>query len=241
MPLWKKTGMPSLNSRKLIAKIADKWPAKVLSVAAALILFMFHRMSTLETRFFSTPLRVENGSELVPASVYTHVVRVNLRGDAGSIYTILDSDIEAYIDLTSYISEGWHQVPVQIRKKGSALGAEPLEITTDPLELNLRLEYGISRNIPLQPVFRGTAASGFEMVAHFLNPSRVVAVGPRSIMEAITYFPTGIIDLEGRDEDFAIMVNIENNDPLIVIQGNGMTEFRGAVRRPMQPYGDEQP
>jgi len=129
-----------LNSRKLIAKITDKWPAKVLSVAAALILFVFHRMGTLETRYFSTPLQVETGVDLVPSGTYNQVVRVNMRGDATSIYSILDSDIEAYIDLKKYTKEGRYQVPVHIRKKGSALGVEPLEISVDPLQITLWLE-----------------------------------------------------------------------------------------------------
>jgi len=129
-----------LNNRNLLAKITDKWPAKVLSVAAALILFVFHRMSTLETRYFSTPLQVETGADLVPSGTYTQIVRVNMRGDATSIYSILDGDIEAYIDLKKYTEEGRYLVPVHIRKKGSALGVEPLEISVDPLEISLWLE-----------------------------------------------------------------------------------------------------
>lgn len=129
-----------MNNSKLLARITDKWPAKVLSVAAALLLFVFHRMSTLETRYFSTPLQVETSVDFVPSGTYNQIVRVNMRGDATSIYSILDSDIEAYIDLKKYTQEGRYQVPVHIRKKGSALGVEPLEISVDPLEISLSLE-----------------------------------------------------------------------------------------------------
>jgi len=223
-----------LDNKKLLAKITDKWPAKVLSVAAALILFTFHRMSSLETRFFSVPLLVETGDDFIPASTLINVVRVNLRGDTNNIYAILDGDIEAYIDLRDYTTEGWHQIPVQIRKKGSALGIEPLEISTDPLEISLRLEQKISRNISLRPVFRGTMAAGFEMTGYFLTPASVFAEGPRSAMETITDFQTGIINLEGRNEDFTVTVNIVNHDPMVVIQGNGMTEFRGTVSHPVE-------
>jgi len=35
------------------------------------------------------------------------------------------------------------------------------------------------------------------------------------------------------------MVNILNRDPLIVIRGNGMTEFHGFIRRSVPPRDEE--
>jgi hypothetical protein len=49
-------------------------------------------------------------------------------------------------------------------------------------------------------------------------------------MEAIYEFNTGIIDLEGRYEDFSVIINILNNDPLVIIHGNKMIEYRGIIR-----------
>ena len=220
-----------MDNKKLLAKITDKWPAKVLSVAAALILFTFHQMSTMETRFFSAPLLVETGMDFVPASSYLTDIRVSIRGEANKIYPILDEDIEVYIDLKHYTTEGAYQVPVQIRKKGSALRVDPLEITVDPLEIPLRLERRVSRNTPIRPVFRGAVAAGFELISYSLNPAGVAAEGPRSAMESVMNFQTDIIDLEGRNEDFIWLVNIINQDPFIVIRGNRITEFHGIVRR----------
>ena len=111
-----------LNGRKLLARAAENWPAKVLSIALAIILFVFHRMSMLEDRFFSVPLNLEINSNLVPASSYPRMVRVSLRGDANSIYPILEDDIEAYLDLTRYTDRGHYRAPVQVRKKVPPLG-----------------------------------------------------------------------------------------------------------------------
>jgi len=220
-----------LNSRKLLLKITEKWPVKVLSVAAALLISVFHRINTLETRFFSSPLRVEYSDTLVPVNSYTQVVRVGLRGEAGSINPILENDIETYIDLKKYANEGSYRIPVQIQRKGSALGVESLEISVDPIEVTLRLENKISRNINIVPVFRGAVAQGYELTGQSITPAGVLAEGPRSGMEALYEFNTGTIDLEGRYEDFSIMVNIINDDPLIVIHGNRMIEYRGTIRR----------
>ena len=220
-----------MNSRKLLLKITEKWPVKVLSVAAALILSVFHRVNTLESRFFSSPLSVEFGDALIPASSYTQVIRVGLRGEGSSIHPILEDDIETYIDLKKYANEGLYRIPVQIQKKGSALGVEPLEISVDPIEVTIRLENKVSRNINIMPVFRGAVAEGYELTGQSIIPAGVLAEGPRSSVEPLHEFNTGIVDLDGRYEDFSVMVNIINDDPLIVIHGNRMIEYRGTIRR----------
>ena len=222
-----------MNSRKLLARITAKWPAKVLAVAAAVVLMLFHRMSTLETRFFFSQLQVITG-ELVPSNYYSRVVRVSVRGEANVVHTVLEEDIITFLDISGLTTEGIYQVPVQIRRTGTAVGTEPLEISVDPLEVTLHLEQRISRNIPLIPVFRGNIAGGYEMTSQSLRPSGVVAEGPASIIGQIVRFETGIIDLEGRNEDFAVTVDIINPDQFIVIRGSATTEFHGTVRHIVQ-------
>jgi hypothetical protein len=219
-----------LNSRKFIARTAENWPAKVLSVAFALILFVFHRMSSLEERFFSVPLDVETHETLIPSSSYIRMVRLTLRGDANSIYPILEDDIEAYVDLSKYTEKGSYRAPVQIRKKGTALGVEPLEIGVDPLEISLELDHRASKYVPLTPNMRGYPEPGYEMVSYTLNPTQVVIDGPLHIIDGVSELLTDFIELDGRTEDFSAMVTILNRDPLMVIRGNGMTEFRGFIR-----------
>jgi YbbR domain-containing protein len=201
---------------------------------AALIISVFHRMGSFETRFFSTQLRIETNDTLVPVDLQGRVARISLKGDINSINTILDEDIEVYIDLQRYTLEGSYQVPVQVRKKGSAVGIEPLEIKIDPMEISLELERKINRNIAVTPVFRGTVADGYQLTSQTINPPSLTVEGPRSIVETITGFKTDIIDLEGRYEDFSIQVNIIHNEPLIVIRGNSTIEFRCQIR-PVNP------
>jgi YbbR domain-containing protein len=190
-------------------------------------------MSTLENRFFSVPLNVELDSALIPASPYTRMIRVSLRGDANSVFSILEDDIEAYIDLGKYREGGWYRAPVQVRKKGTALGVEPLEISVDPMEISLQLDYKISKYIPLTANIEGSPESGYDLVSYTLTPSQVVVDGPMNIVGAVSELYTDYIDLDGRNEDFSVSVGILNRDPLLVIRGNGMTDFRGFVRKPV--------
>jgi hypothetical protein len=223
-----------LNNRKLLARVVENWPAKVLSVAAALILFVFHRMNILETRFFSVPLSLETGADLVPVSAPPRLVRISLRGDANSINPILEDDIEAYIDLSKYTAEGWYRPPVQIRKKGTALEAQPLEISVDPMEISIQLDKKIRKTVPLKADMQGTIEAGFELVSYSLSPSQVIIEGPKSVLDAVSGLSTDAVDLEGRNESFTVTAHILNPKSLIVIRGNGTAEFQALIQ-PLSP------
>jgi hypothetical protein len=220
-----------LNPRKIILGLAENWPAKVLSVALALILFVFHEMNTLTTRTIIIPLAVETNSLLAPGSAYPKNVRVRLRGESEGVKSILDSDIEAYLDLGKYEAEGQYRAPVQIRKKGSALVPEPLEITVNPLEVSVNLDTRINKSIPLSAIIQGNAAEGFELVSYTVLPDEVAITGPLRIMETVNDIKTDPIDIEGRKSDFNVMVNIANPNPLLLsIRGEAYAEFRCVIR-----------
>jgi YbbR domain-containing protein len=222
--------MFSLNSRKLIAQAVTNWPAKVLSVAVAIVLFIFHRMSILEERFFSVPLIIEAATELIPASSYPRMVRVTLRGDANSIFPIAEEDIEAYLDLTKYTEAGTYRAPVEIRKKGTALGVDPLEVGVDPLGISLELDYKASKYVPLIPRYQGYVESGYELVSYTLEPTQVVIEGPEKRIAPVSELVTEPVELSGRNADFSVAAHILNPEPLIVIRGSGTAEFRAFIR-----------
>jgi hypothetical protein len=220
-----------LDGKKLLSTIVDNWPAKVLAIGLAVVLFVFHRMSTLESRFFSVPLNIENLGAMMPSSTFSRMVRVSLRGEANSIFPIMEDDIEVYIDMGRFSRPGTYIVPVQWRKKGTALGVEPLQITVDPMEISISLDHRISKFVPIAVSFRGQVESGFAMTSYTLDPSQFVVDGPAEVMGGINELPTELVDLEGRREDFSLTVNILNIDPRISIRGGGSSEFYGSINR----------
>jgi YbbR domain-containing protein len=226
--------MFSLNGRTLLAKVAENWPAKVISIAMAIVLFVFHRMSLLEERFFSVLLSIETDTQLTPASPYPRMIKVTLRGDANTIYPILEEDIQAYIDLNKYTEPGTYRAPVQIHKKGTALRAEALEIFVDPLEVVLILDERLSKTVPIKAKFRGAVEMGYELSEYTLDPAHVVIDGPMGLLKDISDLSTDFIELTGRSVDFSATVRILNDEPLIVIRGNGLTEFHGTIREQLR-------
>jgi hypothetical protein len=219
-----------LTKEKLLSKITEKWHIKILSVAAALLIFVFYRMNSLETRFLTVPLIIRTSENLIPVNSFPKTVRVSLKGEAPSINLILEEELEAYIDLTRFTNEGLIRIPVQILKSGSALGVDPLEISVFPAEIQSMLEQKVNLDIPIYPVFNGTIAYGFEMTGQSITPAYVTAEGPNSVLNSQYEFATNTIELDGRNENFSLLVNIINDDPLITIHGSKMIEYSAVIR-----------
>ena len=217
-------------NNKLIIKIIENWPVKVISIAIALLLFVFNRLNTLTTRSLSVPLAIETSSTLVPASAYPQHVRVNLRGEDEGIKSIAESDIETYVDLSRFEGGGLYSAPVLVRKKGSAMGIEPLEIAVYPPKISVQLDQRISKTLPLTAAIRGRAADGFDLVSYTLSPQEVVVIGPRGSLESVVELETDSIELDGRNGDYTAVVNIVNPSPLFTLRGSATAEFSCVIR-----------
>lgn len=215
----------------LTEKIMENWPAKIVCLTLSLMLFLFYRMSTLEQRYFSVPLVVETNGDLVPASAYPRMVKIGLRGEADSIYPILEDDIVAFMDLSGYTKEGEYRVAVQTRIKGTALDIEPLEVSVDPLEFSLRVEHRMVKKVPVTPNFRGYPEAGYEFTGYTVEPAVVEVSGPRSSVEKITEVLTDSIELSGRNASFEGVIPGVNRNNLLSISGQGRISYRVSINQ----------
>ena len=218
-----------IDYKKIIVRITEKWPAKVLSVVAAIFLFTFHRMSDIEERYFSVPLNLDIAGNLSPSSIYPQNVRVTLRGN-NNIYNISETDIEARLDLTKYSEPGIYKTQILIHRKGNAADTEILDITVEPAELTLEIDTRISKTVPLVPNFQGYLEQGYEIISYNLEPKQVIVDGPEKLLFSISEIKTDFIDLRGHNNDFAAHVRIINPNQLIRIRGDLIAEFRCFIK-----------
>jgi len=218
----------------------DNWPAKIICLTLSLMLFLFYRMSTLEQRYFSVPLLVETNGDLVPATAYPRMVKIGLRGEADSIYPILEDDIVASIDLSGFTKEGEYRVAVQTRIKGTALDIEPLEVSVEPVEISLRVEHRMVKKVPVTPNFRGYPEAGYEFTGYTVDPSIVEVSGPRSTVEKISEVLTESIELSGRNTSFDGVISGVNRNNLLSISGQGKINSRSILKISIRPCRSKQ-
>lgn len=219
-----------MRTRQLLERITANWPAKILSIVAATLLFLFYRISTLQERYISVPLHVVSNEALVPTSPVPNSVRVTLRGKADTIFLVHEEDIDAFINLSSYKRAGVYRVPIQVSRKGASANAD-FSIRVAPLEVTVTLEKKVTKSVKVVPDITGFPAKGYELGQSFVSPNHVEIAGPKSRVDPIKEIHTDPINLNGKSEDFTERVGLALPDPSIQVPGNQMVEFHGAVQK----------
>jgi YbbR domain-containing protein len=218
-----------LNSRELFQRIMANWPVKILSIAVAILLFLFHRIGMLEERFFSVPLEVRVSERLIPAESYPSTVRVTLRGRSEEINLALEEDIAAYADFTEHASEGTYTEPIRLRKGGSITRIEPLELRVEPESLTLKLDRRLRKSVEVEPAIVGYPAQGYELSQYLVSPSSVEVEGVESVVNALEEVKTENIDLSGKREDLSLRVRLKKPSPFVRFPGGNTVEFSGII------------
>ncbi len=219
-----------MNGRRFLRIVLADLPVKVICVTAAVILLLFHRVTTLTERFFSVPLQVTTPSGLAVASAYPRTVRITLRGAEESIYPVLEEDVEAAVNLDNHQSPGVYRSEVKVSRKGTALGIEPLEIRVDPSEITFSLEPLTEKRVNVLPDLRGSPAYGYELVQTTVTPQSVVIRGARSRVQGVAALPTEEIDLTGRTGSFASRVKLLLPNTLVRVAGDATVDFRATIQ-----------
>lgn len=207
------------------------WPAKVLSLAVALLLALFFSLTRLEQRTISIPLAVSLNEEMAPSSQYPRTVRVTLRGERDVIYGIREDEVSASLDLAAFKNEGVYRVPVRLEKRGNALSADPLEIHPEPAEIAIGLEKRVAKKLPVTPSFKGFLESGYELSTFDIVPPEVTVSGPAGLIARTTEISTDTIELSGKKADFNVDVRLLKKDNLLAFEGKESVVFAAKVRR----------
>jgi hypothetical protein len=225
--------MPVSRKGFWVRVFAD-WPAKVLSIAAALLMFFFYRLNRLEDRFVSVPLSVTVNDEFVPSNALPRSVRLALRGESSSLFSVLEDDLRASVDLSAARGEGLVHSVVVVEKKGSALGIDPLEVRAEPSEVAANLERKARKTVAITPSFRGYLAPGYELATFDLNPAEAEVQGPASAVARVIDLSTDFIELTGRTSDFSAEVRLFSKDPFVGVSGRGQSTFKATVQQAIE-------
>jgi hypothetical protein len=220
-----------MQNKGLYRRLLANWPVKVLSLAAALLLFFFYRLNRLEDRYISVPLAVSMNDEYVLASQSPRSVRVTLRGEPNALSSIQEDDVRASLDLAVYRAEGQYRAPVQVERKGTALGVDPLEIRTDPTDVSVSMERRVTRVVPVTPSFKGFLEPGYELLSFDLTPAQIEVSGPASAVARVGDVQTDFIELAGRNSDFVVKTRVIKKESLVAITGSDSVQFRAVVQR----------
>lgn len=207
------------NLKRRLLHVIENWPVKIICLVFAVLLSQFYRETLLERRYLIVPLTVQNEGSLTPAEQYPSKVKVSVWGNAGTISSIGEDDISAYIDISDFTADGTYRVPIRTKLSGTLTPLGTIEISADPAMLSLKLETSIRKQVPVVLSLKGIPADGYEVTESSVDPAAVEIEGPEELVTQITELATEPLSIEARTNGFSGTAAILNDNPLISIAG----------------------
>ncbi|NCN04557.1 MAG: YbbR-like domain-containing protein [Spirochaetales bacterium] len=214
---------------KILKTILNNWPAKVLSFAAAVLLYFITGISTMEERFVTVGVQVLVPDGLTVYSSEFSRIPVTLRGNDEGIWTVREEDILLTADFTDAVDEGIFRKPLVIGRQGNATALESLEIIPDQGTIQVELQRVLAKTVRVNVDTRGIPAVGFQMGMISVIPEEVEISGPRTLVESLTTLSTKPVDLAGRDSNLVSPVEFASLDSRLEVQGGNQVEVRISI------------
>lgn len=209
-----------LENYKLLNRIFVNWPAKVICVLIALLLYFFFNLSHLDQKIISVPLNIKSDGQFMVVSPFQKNVRVTLKANAESLASITSKDIEAVLDINGYTNSGVYDVPVSLSFSSDFYLIDPIEVHVNPDRLKLQIEDKTFAYKNIQVSFADSIPDGYEMTSYTVNPPYLKVTGARSAVDQTTVLFTNRLPLTGHTKTFSAPVQISSLNSLIEIENN---------------------
>lgn len=206
-----------MNKKRLLDKILDNWPAKVICLIIAIFLYFFHQASLIDSKTFVVPLQIiENGMVMHVGNVPGSVSVVVRAGDE-TIKSVLPSDISASVSLDNITKKGTYKLPVKIALSESLMEYDPFEVKIKDDSITIDVDRKAIKYVPLMPSIVGDVAHGYEIDSISMSPSTVEISGPESIVNATEHIYTTRINVSNAETNFSTETSYQKTNKLISI------------------------
>lgn len=159
--------------------------SRILAVFLAIILWLFvtgdniTRTTSVRKIITGVPLSYENLHPGLAVVKIPQTVDMTLEGVARNFDELLESDLEAYLDL-SELEAGTHQVQV----RGKAAHGLTL-VSLAPRQVEVIIEEIQTEPFPVEIEFSGEPVPGWGMQSHSFRPQQIHLEGVSSVLEGV--------------------------------------------------------
>ena len=200
-----------------LEKIKEDWIVIVISLLAAVFLYVFYQIIQLDTATFSVPISVEtNGNLLLVKDIPTRV-KLTVKGKTEDISRLSEKDFSAYLNLDYYTVPGNYSVPVSLVTSQTVSNLTSLEIRPNPQNINVVLDEKAIGYVPVLIRTAGKPASGYEISGKETNPKYIRIIGSSSSVAAAKIVETELWDIEGAKETIEKTLKLVNANKRISI------------------------
>ena len=210
-----------MNTKHLLDKILDKWPAKVICLVIAIFLYFFHQASLIDSKTVVVPLQIiENGIVMHMGNTPKSVAVVVRAGDE-TIKSLLPSDITASICLDTITEKGSYKLPVKITLSDHLMAYDPFEVRLKEDSLQIDVDKKAIKYIPITPSIVGEVAHGYEIDSISMSPSTVEVSGPESVLNATEQIFSTRLNVSNAEINFSTETSYQQLNKLLTVLDEG--------------------
>ena len=206
---------------RIIDKLRNEWPAKVICLVIAIFIYIFHQASLVEKKIFVVPLKIQNEGIVMPVGDVPSSVSVVVKAGENEIMSIQKNDITATINLNNIVKKGTYTVPVKIEISEKLLQFDILEIKLRQENIELDVEKVESKYVNIAPSIVGAAAHGYQVDSVLMTPSTALITGPESIVNSLNEIYTQRINVSNAETNFSTEVGFQNPSKFVSIGDSG--------------------
>lgn len=207
-----------MGAKTFFARAIDNWTAKIVCIAIAIFIYIFHAVLLLDKKVLDVPLEVINEGVLCPTSLIPKSVKVLVRSTSSNL-TALSAQgcLKAYIYLSDRTAPDTYNFPVVTEVVASNIDSDPLELTVTPEHIRVSLEERVQCYVPIEPMFYGDVDQNFKIDSVKVSPSEAKVSGPKSIVEAINHVYTKKLNIKGAIKSFSLSTTLDEVSPLVKV------------------------
>ena len=210
-----------MNSNRLVEKILNKWPAKVICFFIAIFLYVFHQVSLVDKKTFVVPMTVRQNGMVCVNSQLPSSVAVSVKSSSENLTSLLASDIHACLNLDNYTETGLFDIPVELNLSDKVLAFDPFEVKVVPEFFSVKIELKKAKYVKIQPSIVGDVAHGYEISNVEVNPSYAEVIGAESVIDRLEYIETSRVLVSNANRDFSSEAEYLSVNKLIDVVDKG--------------------
>lgn len=184
--------------------LTENWTLKLLSLAFALILWMFIMGERHLEVGYTVPLELQNTPKsLVIANQVPSLIDVRISGPRTLLMKVSPNDISIAVDLAD-LKPGLTSFKRLEERLNLPSGLRVTRVS--PSFVDIRLERRKEKKVPIKVVLAGDPDPGFRVAGLKSVPEKVLIAGAESEVKKISEVTTEPIDLKGVTEGFSQIV-----------------------------------
>ncbi|MDX2494219.1 MAG: CdaR family protein [Desulfuromusa sp.] len=212
--------------------LTDNWTLKLLSLAFALLLWVFIMGERRLEVGYRVPLELQNiPQELMVANEVPSLVDVRVSGPRTLQMKVSPNDISIIVDLTD-LKPGL--TTFKRLEERLNLPSGLLVTRLSPSFIDLKLERIKQKLVPVKIALIGEPLSGFRVASVNLVPDEVLVEGAETELKSISEVITEEVDLNGVNEGFSLIVPLVYRGTYTHFKDERTTEVQVEIQ-PVEP------